>query len=157
MGNDWTGDFSAPAEPYSTGDAEVDNDDAADVFAWVFPVIHDIVRPVYRHLMPQDPTKAEQVSKLHGAAMMMLLADRAEADRRAIVAYLRDACEHVGLDPASFAALHKIVLAELTAVIRTRNRQSPRRRAAFEALILARLGALTVRTTAPPAYVRVAA
>jgi hypothetical protein len=157
MGNEWPGAFPPPAAPYPTGDAEVDSDDVADVFTWVFPVVHDIVRPVYRHLMPQDQTKAEQVSKLHGAAVMMLLADRADADRSAIVAYLRDACEHVGLDQASFAALHKIVLAELTAVISTRNRQSPRRRAALQALILARLGALAVRMAASPPYVRVAA
>jgi len=144
MGKEWLGGGSPAMTPYSASNADFEDDDVAESFAWVVPIVYDIVGPVYRYLIHDEQGKAEQVSRLHGAAMMMLLAGGETTDRNAIIAHLRDAGEHVGLGAASFAALHRIVLTELTAVIRMRNRQSARRRAALEAFVIARLGPLLI-------------
>jgi hypothetical protein len=150
MGTEWLGGYPPAIAPYATLDADFEDDDVTESFAWVVPIVHDIVGPVYRYLIRDAQDKAEQVSRLHGAAMMLLLAGGENTDRSAVIAHLRDAAEHVGLGSASFAALHRIVLAELTAVIRMRNRYSLRRRSALEALIMARLGPLTILPATQP-------
>lgn len=108
-------------------------------FSWAFPIVHDIIRPVYHYILRDESSLIEQLSRVHGAAIIALLSDSA-CDRHSIISYLYETYEHLGLDRKNCVTLHRLIVSELTAVISVRNRQSPRRRAELEAIIAMRLG-----------------
>ncbi|CAH1650339.1 conserved hypothetical protein [Hyphomicrobiales bacterium] len=139
MGYAWPTSFSNIEEADGATSITHDPDQLNISFSWAFPVIHDVVNPVYAHILRNNPELSEQLSRIHGAAIMTLLADTG-CDRQSIIACLYQTYDRLGLDRRQCIALHNIIVTELTTVIALRNRQSPRRRAELEAIIALRLG-----------------
>ena len=139
MGYAWPTSYSDTEEEDSMANAALMADQLHISFSWAFPIIHDIVNPVYAYMLQDNSSLAEQLSRIHGAAIMTLLADTS-CDRESIISCLYQTYEQLGLDHKKCVALHNMIMKELTAVIAVRNRQSPRRRAELEAVIALRLG-----------------
>ncbi|CAH1653875.1 MAG: hypothetical protein KF735_05520 [Chelatococcus sp.] len=158
MGYAWPTSFSNIEEADHAVNITHDADQLTISFSWAFPVIHDVVNPVYAHILRNNPELSEQLSRIHGAAIMTLLADTS-CDRQSIITCLYQTYDRLGLDRRQCVALHNIIMNELTAVIALRNRQSPRRRAELEAVIALRLGLIDEKSRwrTPPGGARRAA
>ncbi|MBS7697248.1 MULTISPECIES: hypothetical protein [unclassified Chelatococcus] len=150
MGYAWPTSFSDIEEADALANTDYDAEQLTISFSWAFPVIHDVVNPVYAHILRDTPELSEQLSRIHGAAIMTLLADT-NCDRQSIITCLYQTYDRLGLDRRQCIALHNIIMTELTAVIALRNRQSPRRRAELEAVIALRLGLVDEKSRWHPA------
>jgi hypothetical protein len=115
------------------------------------PVIYDLLRATYGGWLAHDPGNADSLVRLHGALIIMSLADLPEDEQRPVSRQLVALMGESGLTPQHIRQLDAAVALELMAVVRAQNRRSARRQRHLSAIIAARLGAMDSRTTAAAA------
>ncbi|CUA88897.1 hypothetical protein IMF23_06285 [Chelatococcus daeguensis] len=115
------------------------------------PVIYDLLRSTYGAWLARDPQNVDSLVRLHGALIIISLADLPEEEQRPVSRRLVALMRESGLTAQHIRQLDAAVALELMAVVRAQNRCSQRRQRHLAAVIAARLGAMDSRATAAAA------
>jgi|GEM_PF-696428 hypothetical protein len=115
------------------------------------PVIYDLLRYTYGVWLAHDPQHADSLVRLHGALIIMSLADLPVQEQRPVARRLAGLMRACGLTAHHIRQLDAAVALELMAVVRAQNRCSQRRQRHLVSVIASRLGAMDSRAAAAAA------